>query len=83
MTSKNPSLNPSLTLINPNDLSPKPHNNTRNPSKHPTYRNHLDHKEDQKEQHQWLESIKNLCAIVIEWMDEAIDKTNLRDNNPR
>jgi hypothetical protein len=48
----------------------------------PTHRNHLDHKGDQEEQHQWLKSIKNLCAIAIEWVDEALYETNLR-GNPR
>jgi hypothetical protein len=66
-----------------NALSPKPPHDPRNPSTHPTYKNYLDHKEDREEQHQWLESTKSLCAIAIEWMDEAIDKTNLTDNNPR
>jgi hypothetical protein len=74
-------------ILDPNEssnaLSPKPPDDPRNPSTHPTYKNYLDHKEDQEEQHQWLESTKSLCAIAIEWMDEAIDKTNLRDNNPR
>jgi hypothetical protein len=30
-----------------------------------------------------LEDIKNLCTFAIEWMDEALDKTNPRDTNPR
>jgi hypothetical protein len=30
--------------------------------------------EDQEEQQQWLKNIKNLCAVAIEWMDEALDK---------
>ena len=42
-----------------------------NLSRHPMHK-----KEDREEQHQWLEGIKNPCAITIEW----IDKTNLRDN---
>jgi len=40
-------------------------------------RNAMHKKEDLEEQHQWLEDIKNPCAITIEWMD----KTNLRDNS--
>ena len=31
---------------------------------------HRDHKEYREEQHQWLEGIKNPCAITIEWMDK-------------
>ena len=45
--------------------------NPMNLSRHPMHK-----KEDREEQHQWLEGIKNPCAITIEW----IDKTNLRDN---
>ena len=40
-------------------------------------------KDDQEEHQQWLEDIKNLCAIAIEWMDEALDKINPRVTNPR
>jgi len=47
-----------------------------NLSRHPMHKIHQDHKEDREEQHQWLEGIKNTCAITVEWMD----KTNLRDN---
>jgi len=36
--------------------------------------------EDRGEQHPWLESIKNLYAIAIEWMDKALDKINSRDD---
>jgi len=59
--------------------SPKPPDNSRNPSRYPMHRNHQDHIED-KEQHPWLESTKNLCAIAIEWMVHALDKINSRDN---
>jgi len=44
---------------------------------------HEGHKEDQEEQKQWLEDIKNLCVVAIEWMDEALDKINPRVTNPR
>jgi len=44
------------------------------------HRNHQDHIEDREEQHPWLESIKNLCAIAIESIDKALDKINARDN---
>jgi len=44
------------------------------------HRNHQGHIEDREEQHSWLESIKNLCAIAIEWMDKALDKINSRDD---
>jgi hypothetical protein len=62
--------------------SPKTHDDLRNPSTHPTHRNHLDHKGDWEEQHQWLKSIKNLCAIAIECVDEALYETSSR-GNPR
>ena len=65
-----------------NALSPKPRDNLRNPSTHPTHRNHLDYKEDREEQHQWLMSIKNQYAIAIECEDEALYETNLK-GNPR
>jgi hypothetical protein len=60
--------------------SPKTHDDSRNPSTHPTHRNHLDHKGGREEQHQWLKSIKNLCVIAIEWVDEALYETNLIGN---
>jgi hypothetical protein len=53
-------------ILDPYDSSyapPETHDDPRNPSPHPTHRNHLDHKGDQEEQHQWLKSIKNLCVI--------------------
>jgi hypothetical protein len=62
------------------DLPPKTHGDPRNPPRYPTYRNNLDHKKDQEEQHQWLKSIKNLCDIAIECVDEALYETSLRDN---
>ena len=40
-------------------------------------------KDDQEEHQQWLEDIKNLCVVAIEWMDEALDKINPRVTNPR
>ena len=40
------------------------------PPDDPMHKSHQDHKEDQEEQHQWLEGIKNPCAITIEWMDK-------------
>jgi len=58
-------------------LSPKPPDDSRNPSRYPMHRNRQDHR---GEQHPWLESIKNLCAIAIEWMDKALDKINSRDD---
>jgi len=58
-------------------LSPKPPDDSRNPSRYPMHRNHQDYIE---EQHPWLESIKNLCAIAIKWMDKALDKINSRDD---
>ena len=51
-------------------LSLEPLDIPMNLSRHPMHK-----KEDREVQHQWLEGIKNPCAITIEWMD----KTNLRD----
>ena len=67
-------------ILEPNNfyyaLSLEPPDDPMNLSRDPIYKSHQDHKEDREEQHQWLEAIKNPCAITIEWMD----KTNLRDN---
>ena len=41
-----------------------------NLSRQPMHKSHQDHTEDREEQHQWLEGIKNPCAITIEWMDK-------------
>ena len=59
-------------------LSYKTLDGPRNPLRHPKHRSHEGHKEDQEEQQQWLEDIKNLCAVAIEWMDEALGKINPR-----
>ena len=64
-------------------LSPKTHDDPRNPPRHPMHRSHEGHKKDQEERQQWLEDIKNLCDVAIEWMDEALDKINPRVTNPR
>jgi len=56
-----------------------PPDDSRNPSRYPMHKNHQDHIEDQVEQHPWLESTKNLCAIAIEWMGNALDNINLGD----
>jgi hypothetical protein len=73
-------------ILDPNDplyaLFPESYNDPRNPPIHPKHRSHEGHKEDQEEQQQWLEDIKNLCAITNEWMDEALDKINPRVTNP-
>ena len=60
-------------------LSPKPPDGSRHPSRYPVHRNHQYHIEDRQEQHPWLEIIRNLDAIAIEWMDKTIDKINLGD----
>ena len=61
-------------ILDPNDpsyaLSPKSHDDPRNPLRQPKHRNHKGHKDDQKEQRQWLECIKNLYAVAKEWMDK-------------
>ena len=46
-------------------LSPKSHDDPRNPLRHPKHRRHEDNKEDQEEQQQWLEDIKNSYAILV------------------
>ena len=51
-------------------LSPKSHDDPRNPLRRQMHRNREGHKDDQKEQWQWLECIKNLYAIAKEWMDK-------------
>jgi hypothetical protein len=70
----------SKPILDPNDslyaLFPESYDNPRNMPRHPKHRSHESHKEDQEEQQQWLEDIKNLCAIAIEWMDEVLDKIN-------
>ena len=54
-------------LLDPDDSSyalfPKTHDDPRNPPRHPKHRSHEGHKEEQQ---QWLEDIKNLCAVAIE-----------------
>jgi len=77
----------SKPILDPNDspyaLYPKSHDDPRNPLRQPKHRSHEGHKEDQEEQQQWLEGIKNLCAVAIEWIDEVLDKINPRVTNPR
>ena len=74
-------------ILDPDDpsyaLSPKSHDDPRNPLRQPKHRSHECHKEDQEVQQQWLEDIKNLFVIAIEWMDETLDKINPRVTNPR
>jgi len=64
---------PTKPILDPDDpsyiLSPKSHDDTRNPLKHPKQRSHEDHKEDQEKQRQWLENVKN--SYAIEGMDKA------------
>ena len=72
-------------ILDPDDssyaLSPETHDDPRNPLRQPKHRSLEGHKEDQEEQQQWLEDIKNLCAVAIEWMDEVLDKINTRATN--
>ena len=74
------------SILDPDDpsyaLSSKSHDDPRNPLRHPKHRSHEGHKEDQEEKQQWLEDIKNLCVIAIEWMDEVLDKINPGVTNP-
>ena len=64
----------SQPILDPNDpsyaLSPKTHNDPRNPLRQQKYRSHEDHKDDQKDQRQWLECMKNSYAIAKEWMEK-------------
>ena len=54
----------------PDALSPKSHDDPRNPLRQQKHRNHEGHKDNQKEQRQWLEGIKNVYAIAKEWIDK-------------
>ena len=75
---------PILDLDDPSyPLYPQSYDDPRNPLRQPKHRNHEGHKEDQEEQQQWLEDIKNLCVVAIEWMDEVLDKINPRVTNLR
>ena len=51
-------------------LSPKSHDDPRNPLRQSKHRSHEDHKDDQEEKRQWLECIKNSYTIAKEWMDK-------------
>ena len=51
-------------------LSPKSHDDPRNPLRQPKHRSHEGQKDDQEMQQQWLECIKNSYAIAKEWMDK-------------
>jgi hypothetical protein len=61
-------------ILNPDDssyaLSPKTHDDNRNPPRHPKHKSHEDHKDDQEEQRQWLEYMKNSYVVSKEWMDK-------------
>ena len=64
----------SKLILDPDDpsyaLSPKSHDDPRNLLRQPKHRNHEGHKDDQKEERQWLECIKNLYVVAKEWMDK-------------
>ena len=64
----------SKPILDPDDpsyaLSPKTHDDPRNPPRHPKHGSHEGHKDDQKEQRQWLECIKNSYVVAEEWMDK-------------
>ena len=76
------SFEPILDLDDPSyALSPKTHDDTRNPPRHPKHGSHEGHKDDQKEQRQWLEDIKNSYVVANkEWMDK--DKTLRVESKP-
>jgi hypothetical protein len=73
---------PILDLDDPTyTLSPKSHDDPRNPLRHPKHRSHEDHKDDLQEQQQWLEDVKDSYAVASkEWMDKA--KTFMVEPNP-
>jgi hypothetical protein len=52
-------------------LSPKPHDDPRNPLRQSKHRSHEDQKDDQEVLRQWLECMKNSYAIVKKWMDKV------------
>ena len=64
----------SQPILDPDDssyaLSPKSHDDPRNPLRQLKHRSHEDHKDDQEEQRQWPEYIKNSYAVAKEWMDK-------------
>ena len=64
----------SQLILDPDDpayaLSPKSHDDRRNPLRQPKHKNHEDQKDDQEKQRQWLECMKNSYAIAKEWMDK-------------
>jgi hypothetical protein len=71
----------SQPILDPNDLfhalSPKSHDDPRNPLRQPKYRSHEDHKDNQEKQRQWqkcirncLKYMKNTYVVVKEWMDK-------------
>ena len=64
----------SKPILDPDDpsyaLSPKSHNDPRNPLRQLKYRNREDCKDDKEEQWQWLECIKNSYVVAKDWMDK-------------
>jgi hypothetical protein len=64
----------SQPILDPDDpsyaLSPKPHDDLRNPLRQPKHRSHEDQKDDQEVLQQWLECMKNSYAINKNWMDK-------------
>jgi hypothetical protein len=64
----------SQPILDPDDpsyaLSPKPHDDLRNPLRQPKHRSHEDQKDDQEVLRQWLECMKNSYAINKNWMDK-------------
>ena len=54
----------------PYDLSPKSHDDPRNPLRQLKHRSHEDHKDDQEEKQQCLQYIKNSYVVAKEWMDK-------------
>jgi hypothetical protein len=67
------SFKPILDLDDPSyALSPKSHDDTRNPLRHPKHGSHEDNKNDQEEQQQLMEDINNSYAVISkESLDEA------------
>jgi hypothetical protein len=64
----------SQPILNPDDpsyaLSPKPHDDPRNPLRQPKHKSHKDQKDYQEVLRQWLECMKNSYANVKNWIDK-------------
>jgi hypothetical protein len=64
----------SQPILDPDDtfyaLSPKSHDDPKNPLRQLKHRSHEDQKDDQEVHRQWLECMKSSYAIAKDWMDK-------------